>query len=84
MLRIRGQKGKEGRACGIDYIPVWDPLGKLRNQSLAVLNWRLLLWNGIMMLQETHLIKFSSIFFTESNSLNIHLGFLPYHVHQLL
>lgn len=31
MLRIRGQKGKEDTACGIDYIPFWSPWGKLRN-----------------------------------------------------
>lgn len=76
MLRIRGQKGKEDRACGTDYIPIWDPLGKLRNQRLAILKWRLPLWNGIMMLKETHLIKFSSILFMESNSLDINSGLL--------
>ena len=74
MLRIRGQKGKEDTAYGIDYIPFWSPWGKLRNESLAVLKWRLLLWNGITMLQETHLIKFSSILLTESNSLDVNSG----------
>ena len=69
MLRIRGQKGKEDMACRIDYIPFWSPRGKLRNESLAVLKWRLAQCSGMTMLQETHLIKFSSILLTESNSL---------------
>lgn len=76
MLRIRSQKGKEDMACGIDHIPSWDPLGKLRYESLALLKWRLPLWNGITMLQEIHVIKFHSILFTGSNSLDINSDLL--------
>ena len=74
MLKIRGQKGEEDMACRIDYIPFWSPRGKLRNESLAVLKWRLPQCSGMTMLQETHLIKFSSILLTESNSLDINSG----------
>ena len=84
MLKIRGQKGEEDMACRIDYIPFWSPRGKLRNESLAVLKWRLPQCSGMTMLQETHLIKFSSILLTESNSLDINSGLSANFVHQPL
>ena len=61
MQRTRGENRSEDMACGIDYVPSWDPVGTLRNWSVAALKWRLPLQNEIMMLQETQLIKFSSI-----------------------
>lgn len=70
-------------ACGIDYIPSWGPTGKQeREQSWP--NVETALQNGVVMLQETHLINFDAMMLTESNSLTpLQVFFLLIHVYQL-